>query len=350
MNKTILYEDLKNRANDIYHQYSHILNEFGKGDFIDSDWILKFNLLENNSINGSSYYKNGIDYIEMNTGLIDIFYNYFYDFIENDLENYISNIMNSGMINTTDTIEILCEYGTLEDIKNDVASLLNIFVSRFILTHELGHLLNGHCRYCSDKDKHEFEFIPIFNFEICKNDSEIPPLDRCTLEFDADAFASTDNYRNLVILYNDFENKVDIKMKMNKIDLFYWWGFAIRSLFLLNEAILKDENYIEKNLYLPSVVRWHCVVGSILNIVDHNLCLMEEKDSKESLRKIIKGCKDAECYYNQTRFDFKNWLNQMKDNENYLNIIDNVKRNWEIITPKLDQYSRLPLYNKNNLK
>ena len=49
----------------------------------------------------------------------------------------------------------LCADACHEDaigIVDGKAKLLEIFVSRFIILHELGHILNGHCKLLASKD------------------------------------------------------------------------------------------------------------------------------------------------------------------------------------------------------
>lgn len=234
--KEAFYEDIKSRAQEIYEQYKYLMKEVLENDpnLIKSQ--LKIYLKDDSKLGGKAWHENNIDNIEINKGVIDNFFDYFYDFAKKRSENFLK--MLSFDVDEIEDRKISYE-GLVYDnsgkakvidskaIDLSLASLLNIFVARFILTHELGHLLNGHCGYINAKRNNSVQYIPMFYKDTDGITSIISPLDSRTLEMDADAFAATDNFRNLVLLYNKFEKKVDSKLNIQPINLFYWWSLVL---------------------------------------------------------------------------------------------------------------------------
>ncbi|BBO00413.1 hypothetical protein [Sporolactobacillus terrae] len=193
--KEALYKDIENRAQAIYQQYQYLMQKVLKSNTNSTKSQLKFYLIEDERLNGKSGHKNNVDNIGINTGVIDKFFDYFYDFAKKRSEEFIK-AMSLGA-DEIDGEEISYEgivfdnNGKAKAIDSKVidvslASLLNTFVARFILTHELGHLLNGHCEYISAKQSSNMQYIPMFYRDADKINS-VSPLDIRTMEMDADA-------------------------------------------------------------------------------------------------------------------------------------------------------------------
>lgn len=351
------YEDIKSRAQDIYEQYKYLMKEVLKMDSNSIECQLEFYIKDDMKLGGKAWCEKNIDNIQINKGVIDNFFDYFYNLTKTRTEDFLS--MLPSLVYENEIGEVSYE-GVIYDnsgkakiidskvIDLGLASLLNIFVSRFILTHELGHLLNGHCRYLNSKRFGSVQYIPIFYNDTDKNTSDISALDWRTLEMDADAFAATDNFRNLVLLYNKFEEKVDSKLNIQPIDLFYWWAFAIRSNFLLMQNIFNDNYYKQDMTHLPSVARWSLIIGSIDEIINKEVYLISYRDgdSKEKIMKtIIEGSIYAEKYFNQKFFTEYNWIAEVIKDKDYKEYVTEIHINWENIKSELRDFSRLPLYN-----
>jgi hypothetical protein len=355
--REVFYEDIKSRAQEIYEQYKYLMKEVLKRDPNSLDSQLKLYLKDDMNLGGKAWSKNNIDNIQINKGVIDNFFDYFYDFTKKRSEDFLN--MLPFLVEDIESEEVSYE-GIVYDnngkakvidskvIDLNLASLLNIFVARFIVTHELGHLFNGHCRYLNSKDGGSVKYIPIFYNDIDENISIISALDWRTLEMDADAFAVTDNFRNLVVLYSLFEEKVDSRLNIQPIDLFYWWSFAIRSNFLLMQNILNDNEYKENMTHLPSVARWNLIINSIDGILNSGMYKIKYRtgDSREKIMKtIIDGSMYAEKYFNEKFFTEYSWITEISKNTDYYEYITEINRNWKNIGSKLRCFSRLPLYN-----
>lgn len=352
--REVFYEDIKNRGQAIYEQYKYLMKEVLKIDSNSIESQLKIYLKDDMKLGGKAWCKNDIDNIQINKGVIDNFFDYFYDFTKKISEDFFKTL-GYGM-----EIEEVSYEGIIWDntekfraidskvIDLNLAVLLDIFVARFILTHELGHLLNGHCRYLNSKYDGSIQYIPMFYNETDGKSSDISALDLRTLEMDADAFAATDNFKNLVLLYNKFEEQVDSNLNIKPIDLFYWWSFAIRSNFLLMQNILNDTEYKENMTHLPSVARWNLIIASIDTIISSGIYKINYRngDSEEKIiNKILQGCIYAEKYFNGRFLTECNWITEIEENKDYNKYITEIKSNWENISRKLRCFARLPLYN-----
>lgn len=354
--REFFYKDIKSRAQDIYEQYKYLMKELFKMDSNSVECQLKFNIKDDSKLGGKAWCEKNIDNIQINRGVIDNFFDYFYDLTKSRTKDFLNTFSSLSYENE---IEEVSYEGIVYDnnmkakiidsrvIDLKLSGLLNIFVTRFILTHELGHLLNGHCRYLNSRRFGSMQYIPIFYNGINENTSDISALDWRTLEMDADAFAATDNFRNLVLLYNKFEDKVDSKLNIKPIDLFYWWAFAIRSNFLLMQHLCNDNYYKHDMRHLPSVARWSLIISSIDELIDRQEYLISYRnsDSKEKILKtIIEGSTYAENYFNQIRSTEYNWIKEVMENKDYNEYVTEINANWENIKSELINFSRLPLH------
>lgn len=355
VNKEGFYIDIKNRAKDIYEQYQYLVKEALKSD--TSNYRLEFYLKDDLSLGGKAWSKNNLDNIQINKGVIDNYFDYFYGFTKMQTNDFLEKL------HIEDVEEVSYEYikfdangnANLFDSKvidYKLAGLLTVFVSRFIITHELGHLLNGHCEYLNSKEHNEIHYIPMFEKDNSKNIKNVSSLDFRTLEMDADAFAATDNFRNLLLIYEKFEGMVDKDLNIEPIELFYWWSFAIRSNFLITQKILNDEEYRSDKKHLPSVARWVLILSSILSIIDEGLYKINYRtgDNKEKLLEYItKGFLFAEKQYNERFNTNYNSLEETINSTDYSNYVTATQKNWENLRNELSEFSRLPLYKSNNV-
>lgn len=354
-NKEDFYIDIKNRTMDIYEQYQYIIKEALKKD--TSKYSLKFCLKEDSNLGGKAWSTNYLDNIQVNKGVIDNFFDYFYGFTKMQTDDFLKKLR------TDHEEEVSYEFIKFDDNGNvnlfdskvidyKLAGLLTIFVSRFIITHELGHLLNGHCEYLISKEKNSVQYISMFEEENSKNIKNVSSLDFRTLEMDADAFAATDNFRNLILLYEKFEDRVDKDLNIKPIELFYWWSFAIRSNFLITQRILSDEEYRPDRKHLPSVARWILILGSIVDIIDKGMYKINYKaeDNKgKLLESLTTGFLFAEKCYNERFHTNYNCLEETINNIDYGHYATATQTNWGNLVNKLEEFSRLPLYKSNNV-
>ncbi|MGG2113625.1 hypothetical protein ABFY60_24670 [Lysinibacillus pakistanensis] len=350
VNKEDFYIDIKNRAVDIYEQYQYLVKEALESDI--TNHRLEFYLKDDSSLGGKAWSKDNLDNIQVNKGVIDNYFDYFYGFTKMQTDDFLEKL------HIEDVEEASYEFIKFDGNGNHnlfdskvidykLAGLLTIFVSRFIITHELGHLLNGHCEYLNSKEQNDIHYISMFEKDNSKNIKNVSSLDFRTLEMDADAFAATDNFRNLLLLYEKFEDKVDGDLNIKPIELFYWWSFAIRSNFLITQKILNDEEYKPDKKHLPSVARWVLILGSIISIIDGDLYKINYRtgDNKEKLLEhITKGFMFAEKQYNKRFYTSYNSLEETINSSDYINYVTATQKNWENLRNELSRFSRLPLY------
>ena len=67
--------DLYIRAKDMYEVFQNLSKEYMPEKWYESKY--EFEIVENKEINGKSWSKENIDHVEINSGVIDKYYNYF---------------------------------------------------------------------------------------------------------------------------------------------------------------------------------------------------------------------------------------------------------------------------------
>ena len=235
-----------------------------------------------------------------------------------------------------------------DELENQLTSLLTVFVSRFILMHELGHLFNGHCQYLSSLcQSDKMNYFPMFNYGNSKIEGVMSNLDWRTLEYDADSFAITGSFQYLMMLYQDFDNKVDTYIIKEPSDLFYWWGFAIRSEFLLMQKIFSDDNTPHAH-HFPSSLRWITVILTINGILygEHfKFNYVNHDNAAIILEKIFSGASYAERYFTKVnKIDNCLILDTIENHK--CEHLEDVEQNWKKMLIKLKPFTRLYLYQK----
>jgi|SRR5690625_481361 len=356
VNKKELYSDIYNRAQNIYEQYQDLIMKKSKKN--TPNYSLEFSINNYSSLGGKAWSKNNLDNIEINRGVIDNFFDYFYEFAKIQTDDLLEKLHIEDVEDSSYEFLKFDKNGNpnLFDSKTleyKLAGLLTIFVSRFIITHELGHLLNGHCEYLNSKEQGEEQYIPMFEEVGSKNERKVPPLDYRTLEMDADAFAATESCKYLFQMYEEFETQVDKGLNIEPIDLFYWWSFSIRSNFLITQRILNDEEYSLDKEHLPSVARWVLVLDSTTRIIEEELYSINYKfgDNKEKILKYIaKGFLFAEKQYNERFYTNYNSVEEIENNNtDFINYVTATQKKWDNFRNELGKFSRLPLYKSNNI-
>lgn len=343
----LLEKDLIYRANSLYEYFQNLIKECRPYKWYASTF--EFEIKDNKEINGKSWCEKDKDHIEINRGVIELYYNYFAIVMEHDKVNFLrylnitkdddelKKISYEGVFFRDGEVEIY-DSKLVDDKK---AKLLEIFVSRFIILHELGHVLNGHCVFLANKcNVTGLKYIPVYysGNEVLLNEESA--LDIRTLEMDADAFAATQSILHVLFLYKNFESQVEIKMKPH--DIFYWWSFAVRSHFLMCEDQFMDNNYYKKMTHLPSNARWTLIYNSTLEVIGSCNLIDQEKKMFKAL--ITKGAIDAEGKFNSIKFSDYNWINEIAKNRQFSNYRDEVNINWEKLKGQLQKYARLPLF------
>lgn len=344
----MLTKDIINRGNLIYEQFLELVKAYMPQKWYESK--LEFKIYDDNEINGRSWCEGNKDCIEINSGVIELYYNYFSKAMEYDKVSFLKNIMPDKGEEEIEEIFIegvtfengrphFFDHRIIDDIK---AKMLEIFVSRFIFLHELGHILNGHCKLLANKTHDTAYFMPMYYNDNNKPENETEALDIRTLEMDADAFAATQSMTHLLYLYEHSEEEIRVPY-MEPLDIFYWWAFAIRSHFLICEDTFGDSALYNKWItHLPSNARWTMIYSSVTEVIDFYNKSREEK--RLFKKKITEGALDAEIKFNNIKLTNYNWGEQIQNNGQYLKYSREVNANWEMLKKELGEYTRLPLY------
>ncbi len=345
-----LENDIINRVKSIYDYMQAQIKKLNPDKWYNSQ--LEFIINDDKEINGKAWCENDKDHIEINSGVIDLYYNYFSKIMEQDKITFLKMInkdieedklkeMSYEGIIYKEGIPIIFDNKLIDDSK---ARLLEIFVSRFIVTHEIGHILNGHCKLLASKSYEEAHFIPMYHTTKSESMSSDEALDRRTMEMDADAFAATQSMLHVLYLYFNFDEQVNIKM-MESTDIFYWWAFAIRSHFLVCQDEFIDNKFYKKMTHLPSHARWIMILTIALELIpQYNITDQEKKCFSE---KIIQGAAEAEIKFNNLKLTTYNITNELLENKEFTTYKNEVDTHWEQMKSILLEYSRLPLFNES---
>ena len=343
MNVEKMCQDLTSRSQMIYSEIYMQLRENG----VEADKKeLSFKIIDSIDINGRSWCSKKRDNIVICKGVISEFLLYFSEVNNYYVQQVLHKIMPTQQkeeISKMSIEGILYDAGnpTIFDSKNIVderTNLMEIFVSRFILLHEMGHIFDGHYEYLKLKDE-SLNYLSMFpqNESDCKN-----ALCIRTLEMDADAFAVTRSFYHLLFLFMNFTSQVNCKF-LKPIDLFLWWSFAIRSHFLLLEDKHKDTNkFSEEMVCFPSNIRWlmvHNVFGELVNTLDDT-----KIDREKVWTLMLIGAQEADNVFNAIKGTNYHIEKQFKVNEELKYYLDQANNKWKEIVDELQRYARCLLF------
>lgn len=306
-------------------------------------------------LNARATHKGNMDIIFMNVGALGNIYECFYTLFNN--KNVFPNIGDPKTATSKKCKFFFDENkkrlaflnGPIDILRRDVAGFLALLAIRFIIAHEVGHHLNGHVMYLKEKTGH-FELLMLNNFF-----ETISPLNYKTIEMDADAFAITDCITNIMTNYETFKNNTYFnRILKDRNEIFKLWMFAIHSLFLLFERHTKEIKDINKALYLPTNLRQLLNINASMHFIECYLKVTKnkyEENFHEFYCSEIKEAIDyAELCFNETFNENHNFLRKITNNIDALVHSDIVLNNWKNIKPDLERYSRLELFDKNNIE
>ena len=320
-----------------------------------------FRYFEDESVNASAYTGVlGQDCLDMNVGTLSFFFSYMKTAMADD--SVLKEIGNPD-VETNRIIgggydknkRALLFSGTPIDPKRDSMSLfLSTLAIRFIITHEFGHLFNGHS-----------DFIKKL-YAIPKNEmvlkSKIPSmqdsyaLDRRTMEMDADACAATYSIDNIIELYKSYDDDAFgyLYAKLDKKStLFKLWSFSVHSIFLIFEDFAKSD-YSPNSYYLPNEARAILAFSAAFNALDnfrkHGIFKCDDEEYKEINKKIIDGILEAERFINRKFGKQYNYIASTTGDTKYVKYSNEVLDYWNnTLRAKLEEYSRTPLYNPKTI-
>lgn len=326
---------------------------------------LDFAYVEDENINALVYFDSstGYDYMRINTGaIIEIFAYFKSAFCNKNVFSSNGDILkeNENVVQgkfETSSYSILYTGEPQSDERRLLSDYASLFTLRFIFTHELGHLLNGHSYYLTsfyatkNIEMRGKKFFSNFN----KNFRENYGLDRRTLEMDADAFATTTGMDNVIMLYkNADKNQILFKSLKKQIEVFKLWAFGIHSLFLLFEG-MGSTTYDKEGWYLPNEARITLVMSSALSVLEsyikNKILICDDELKDEIIKEISSGINEAENYYNFRFGTNFNFANQAMSNPKYNHYANEVLNHWDkTLYKKLEKYSRTYLYNPKTIE
>ena len=360
----LIEEDLHIRASEIYSDLNNS-NFFKKKDNKFASRELDFALIDSMEINGFACVDENKDIIRINKGIFYIKENYFCVVNKYFNDKYISNSNCYALNIFFKRFDIEC----LKDIAM-LSSALSVFVNRFILTHEIGHIVNGHCDYRKSLNSNFSKFL--YNYEKVKQELTLEEIKEIrSMEMDADSFAVTSSMFHLVGNFISFENKARINV-ISKENIFFWWSFAITSYFIAtkNQKLFHSEltnvdrlkfeeieSYSEKMTHLPNSTRLIMAINTAQEIIQKYF-KDDAIDKQMIINDINEGVKYAQYIFNDI-FDTKynlyyqiSYLDRLEKNpkqgdfcrEEFKNYFNEVHNTWKVLSKKLDDYSRFYLY------
>lgn len=323
---------------------------------------LKFFYETHNNLNASVYIKDNYEYMIINTGTLVTMYSLIHSAFSSpnvftnigEVQNEIGSQSNGYFV--FQKKQILFDNAPIDETRREVSEYVSLLAIRFIVMHELGHLINGHAHFLGSlyaNDKIEMIFKGALSN--ITNKMEISyALDRRTLEMDADAFAATTSMTNLTEIINNKESHPYLIDHLeNPYQIFELWSFAVHLIFMEFERNA-NSTYSKHEYYLPNSTRALLCHDSAINAVkllrEVGYFKCNEKEVELINDYLIKGLDRAQNYFNSiysTKFNFYTDIL----NPNLINFVEEVQSHWNNkLRFKLQKFSRAPLYDPNGIK
>ncbi len=322
---------------------------------------LAFRYKEDDYVNASAYTSAmGQDCLDINVGTLSFYYSYMKTAMA---DNSVLKEVGNPEVETNQIIgggydpkkRALLFTGMPQDEERESMSLfLANLAIRFIITHEMGHLFNGHCDFL--KKLYAVPKSEMIMKSIIPGLEESYALDRRTLEMDADASAATSSIDNIIELYKGLKDEETIPF-LSKLDkkstLFKLWSFSVHSIFLTFEDFCKSD-YTSNSYYLPNEARAILAFSdsfhALENFRKHELFRCDDAEYEEIFKQIVEGILEAERYINRKFGKSYNFLASAVGNTKYVKYSNEVLDYWNNkLRKKLEKYSRTPLYNPQTI-
>jgi len=319
---------------------------------------LKFNFVNESSVNAMARITGEYDEIFINTGTVTEIIAWIFSAFSNPaMYSFI------GKTSSENNMEVLAKYdhptkaihltGTPKDkTRYSVAFSTALLGIRFICMHELGHLLNGHAYLI--KDLYGVDCIDMVLKEKLYSIglSNEYALDRRTMEMDADAFAISSGISNLDGLINDNSDGF-LNALFHPLQIYELWTFAVHSIFLMWER-LYPTSYDSRSFYLPNLARQRLNISAAKSTIDS---LMQKGYIKyDALERqsiflyMESGVKQAEHFFNINKSTKFNYVHDFEQDKVYQKYADEVLTHWnKNLRKRLEKYSRAVLFNPNGM-
>ncbi|WP_026658212.1 hypothetical protein [Butyrivibrio sp. AC2005] len=304
-------------------------------------------------VNAGSRTEDNKDIIEINTKVLLEIYSMAYTLFSQPV--FLPNIGNANnespaLIRATynKSIDKILLTGEPKDEKRGVlARYLGFSGCQFILLHELGHILNGHTELMTSLGLAENGFNMIAKAIL---DQKIDcytgySLDRRTLEMDADAFAYSTTFQEILAMFSD-KDDFYINHLSNPIDIFFLYGVMHMLVFLYLEYEFPIA-YDKKNTYLPNSCRYALGFGIFEKILQDNG--FTQGYINIILPRILGGGKIASKFFNMIYHTDYNFLEMAVHDNNLKEYVDEVNTHWEKeMKRRLKKYRITKLFNEED--
>ena len=294
--------------------------------------LIHFNLIDNYTINASAKKFGNNFFIGINIGTLNLIEDLFLK-IESCKYSMSEDCPKLNLINSSKGVEYNPLYDTtiLSFAKGNLrlATEQARIVFKFIIYHEICHILRGHLGLVSNN----------FNLSI----SEINDIDDVdiinilqTLEMDADSFATNRSINDLLekrIPNQDAENSI-----FNNLETFaFHYSYSIYCFFRIFGFYSLDISYIKSKSHPVPAFR----ISMILDNIETILIDRGVPNINNILSETVKAIKEAETDLSNITF-FDNQIARVQEiyiNEKLINYKSKVVSNWKEIKPKLEKYS-----------
>ncbi len=206
----------------------------------------------------------------------------------------------------------------------------------FLISHEYGHIVFGHCDYVNSKGASHL------------SEKEANGLDAFfsqTLEFNADCYAASVSFKSIQTLCRNRE-RLNSSLRPFYKDLstaMTIWFFAIEALFRLFGHDVPTIEDLKKDSHPPASIRANIVSGTIFSYV------LQDAEFTEKLKKIATDTiRDVEAAFqeiSETQLDKGSLLFSMEpESHEHVKLIS---RNWNNVRPLLAPFAHTtlpPLY------
>lgn len=317
----------------------------------------EFNFHIDDSVNGSADYdKNGnYDFLEINTGtIIHVVAWVKTAFAQKNIlcnfgnANEEKNVVYTGKYtfeNNKHELIFSAQDKIVDSCREKLSSFVALMAIRFIVTHEIGHIVNGHTRLMRDMYMNS-------KIDMCmekSNNNVQYCLDRRTLEMDADAAAATHSIDNIVMLYERYKNMLEDMWIFNIEDLLELWGFSVACVFLIFELQV-NTSYDLKSYYLPNDARYLLAIDAARQTLlsyNRNGVMSYTVDVKLYDSAVTKGLIEAEKLFRLSGEDLMLSKSLMKNREQFVHFSSELNDNWDKnMRLRLEQYSRTVLFSE----
>lgn len=291
---------------------------------------IKFDVAPSNSIGGISIYDGKKYLVEVNYGVFNKIFKIYSTLLHRNNENFYQKV----------SLE-----KTFDDKKaNGYWTFLTEVSLKFVIFHELGHILNGHLKYMYDKKMGNVN-LNLVNEEI----DELEPLFSQTLEMNADAFAATQCLAMMTFpeTIDNFNERYPEIIK-GKIHAFYIFYIASGILFSeLGMSTPRESKPLDELYYLPLRTRFdtmiRCSTSAYLKLNPE-----EPIDSEILNHELLRAmASNTELYHSMLRiaegnselnFDVKNNLEEIS--QEYISHADKLFKYWsDVVREPLSKFA-----------